>query len=226
MANQTWAYQSFTAAEGTLSARIFLDEFPRQGPGEASATVRGDGSVGLFWLGPGSRGSDTARKWAFLKVTGTQATQDAVNFMNGGSPASPLRLGPGEASAGTEGVLYLDVGSLGSLTAPTWVYLDFDASQGPQGAVDYLNEPARQGPGQVSAIPRNDGSVGLFFLEPGSLGSMSSPTWQYKNFTPDEGPQAAVDFLNAAPRKDPGEASAWARNDGSVGVFYLEHGTG
>jgi hypothetical protein len=221
MATQTWKLQNFTAAEGTQSAAIFLDEFPRQGPGEASVTARGDGSVTLFYLDPGSRGSDTARKWGFVNFTGTQATQEEVNFLN-----QPLRLGPGEASAGTVGVMYLDIGSLGSMSSPTWQYLDFDASQGPQGAVNYLNAPARQGPGQVSAIARNDGSVGLFFLEPGSLGSMSSPTWQYRNFTSDEGgQQAVVDFLNAAPRKDPGEATAWARGDGSVGLFYLEAGT-
>jgi hypothetical protein len=232
MANQKWAYKNFTAKEGPLAATIFLDEYPRQGPGEASATVRGDGSVTLFYLEPGSRGSDTSRKWAFVEFSGSQATQDEVNFLNN----SP-RLGPGEASAGTVGVLYFEGGSLGSLTSPTWVYQNFPAGngpgQGPGGAVYNLNGAPRQGAGEVCAIARNDGSlggengsVGVFSLQPGSISFMSSPSWQYRNFTPDEGPQAVVDFLNKAPQKDPGEATAWAREDGSVGLFYLEHGTG
>jgi hypothetical protein len=226
MANQTWLFRNFTAAEGTQGAVDFLNEAPRQGPGEATAVARNDGSVGLFYLEPGSLGSSTAQTWVFLNFTKAQGTQGAVNFLN-----LALRQGPGEASAnarndGSVGLFYLEPGSLGTSTAPTWVFLNFTAAQGPQGAVNYLNLPARQGAGQVSAMARNDGSVGLFFLEPGSLGSMASPTWLYKNFTAAQGTQGAVDFLNEAPQQDPGEASAVARNDGSVGLFYLEPGTG
>ena len=89
-----------------------------------------------------------------------------------------------------------------------------------------MNEADRQGAGQVSAIARNDGSVGLFFLEPGSLGTGTAQAWVYRNFTPAEGPAGAVTFLNEAPRQGPGEASVFARNDGSVSLFYLEPGTG
>ena len=108
----------------------------------------------------------------------------------------------------------------------TWGFRNFTAAEGTAGAVTFLNEPARQGPGEASAVPRNDGSVGLFFLEPGSLGSGTQQTWVFRNFTPAEGTAGAVAFLNEAHRQGPGEASAFARNDGSVALFYLEPGTG
>jgi hypothetical protein len=108
----------------------------------------------------------------------------------------------------------------------TWVFRNFTAAQGTQGAVDFLNEAPRQGPGEATAVARNDGSVGLFYLEPGSLGSNTAQTWVFLNFTKAQGTQGAVNFLNEAPQQDPGEASAVARNDGSVGLFYLEPGTG
>jgi|SRR5271163_1402263 len=107
-----------------------------------------------------------------------------------------------------------------------WVFASFTAAQGPASAVAFLNDPARQGPGQATAAVRNDGSVGLFFLEPGSLGQGTQQAWVYRNFTAAEGTAGAVAFLNDAPRQGPGEASAFARNDGSVGLFYLEPGTG
>jgi hypothetical protein len=169
MADLTWVYQNFTPAQGPAEAVTFLNEAYRQGPGEASLAARNDGSVGLFFLEPGS---------------------------------------------------------LGTSTEPTWVYQNFTPAQGPAEAVTFLNEAYRQGAGQVSATPRNDGSVGLFFLEPGSLGTSTTQTWVYRNFTPAQGPAEAVAFLNAAPRQGPGEASAYARNDGSVSLFYLEPGTG
>jgi hypothetical protein len=141
------------------------------------------------------------------------------------------RQGRGQASAtarndNSVGLFYLEPGSLGSGTSQTWVYRNFTSTEGPAAALVFLNEPLRQGRGQVSATARNDNSVGLCFLEPGSLGSGTSQTWVYRNFTAAEGPAAAVAFLNEAPRQGPGEASAFARNDGSVGLFYLEPGTG
>jgi len=169
MANQTWVFRNFTAAQGTAGTVTFLNEPARQGPGEASAVARNDGTVGLFFLEPGS---------------------------------------------------------LGSSTQQTWVFRNFTAAEGTAGAVAFLNEPLRQGRGQVSAVARNDGSVGLFYLEPGSLGSGTQQTWVFRNFTAAEGPAAAIAFLNDAPRQGPGEASAFARNDGSVALFYLEPGTG
>lgn len=108
----------------------------------------------------------------------------------------------------------------------TWVFRNFTAAEGTNGAVTFLNEPARQGHGEASATARNDGSVGLFFLEPGSLGSGTAQTWQFRNFTAAQGTNGAVTFLNEPARQGRGEASATVRNDGSVGLFYLEPGTG
>ena len=56
---------------------------------------------------------------------------------------------------------------------------------------------------------------------------MTQLTWVYTNFTPAQGTaDAAVTFLNQAPRQGAGEASAFARNNGSVSLFYLDPGTG
>jgi hypothetical protein len=52
----------------------------------------------------------------------------------------------------------------------TWFFRNFTAQEGTQGVVNFLNAAARQGPGEASAIARNDGSVGLFYFSPGSLG--------------------------------------------------------
>jgi hypothetical protein len=112
------------------------------------------------------------------------------------------------------------------MTELTWVYRNFTPAQGPAETVTFLNEADRQGAGEASAAGRNDGSVGLFYLEPGSLGAGTAQAWVYRNFTAAEGTAGAVTFLNEAPRQGPGEASAFARNDGSVSLFYLEPGTG
>ena len=109
----------------------------------------------------------------------------------------------------------------------TWAYHNFTSADGGTAeAVSFLNAADRQGAGEASASARNDGSVGLFYLEPGSLGTSTEQTWVYLNFTPAQGTSEAIAFLNAAPRQGPGEASAYARNDGSVSLFYLEPGTG
>jgi hypothetical protein len=165
---QTWVFRNF-GAEGTAGAVTFLNEDARQGDGEASAVARNDGSVGLFYLEPGS---------------------------------------------------------LGAGNQPTWMFRSFTAAEGTAGAVTFLNEDARQGRGEASAVARNDGSVGLFFLEPGSLGAGTQQSWVFRNFTAAEGTAGAVAFLNEPARQGPGEASAFARNDGSVALFYLEPGTG
>src|ERR1700757_3329752 len=94
-----------------------------------------------------------------------------------------------------------------------WVFRNFTAAEGPQG------------PGEATAVARNDGSVGLFYLEPGSLGSSTAQAWVFLNFTKAQGTQGAVNFLNLALRQGPGDASANARNDGSVGLFFLEPGS-
>jgi hypothetical protein len=74
--------------------------------------------------------------------------------------------------------------------------------------------------------PRGNGTVGLLWLEPGSLGDSTAQTWQSKDFPGPAGEQAALAFLNATPRQAAGEASGFLRNDGSAVIFYLEPGSG
>ena len=102
----------------------------------------------------------------------------------GRAQAEPPRQARGEATAtlhsdGSAGLLYLAPGSLGTSTAQTW---ESRGIRGAQQAVDFLNEPARQGPGQASVTPRNDGSAGLLYLVPGSLGTSTKQTWHFKDF--------------------------------------------
>jgi len=108
----------------------------------------------------------------------------------------------------------------------TWQFAEFPAPGGEQAAVNFLNDPLRQGPGEASVTPRNDGTAGLLWLEPGSLGDSTAQTWQFKDFPGPDGQQAALAFLNASPRQGPGEATGFARNDGSAVIFYLEPGSG
>jgi hypothetical protein len=108
----------------------------------------------------------------------------------------------------------------------TWQFQEFTAPDGAQAAVGFLNEPLRQGRGEASATLRNDGTAGLLWLEPGSLGESTEQTWQFKDFPASDGAQAALAFLNASPRQGAGEASGFVRNDGSTVIFYLEPGSG
>src|SRR5580693_3924956 len=167
MANQTWEFREFPGPlpDGENNAVIFLNEPARQGRGEATATLRNDGSAGLLYLAPGSLGAGTAQTWE-----------------------------SGEFA-------------------------------GPKQAVDFLNEPARQGPGQASVTPRNNGTVGLLYLAPGSLGAGTTQTWYFKEFPAPDGVTSALAFLNASPRQGAGEVSGYARNDGSAVIFYLEPGS-
>jgi hypothetical protein len=86
-------------------------------------------------------------------------------------------------------------------------------------AVSFLNADPRQGPGGASATLRNDGTAGLLYLEPGSLGMIASPSWYVAEFA---NPQDAVDFLNASPQQTAGEAAGFIRSDNSTVVFFLE----
>jgi hypothetical protein len=108
----------------------------------------------------------------------------------------------------------------------TWQFRAFPAPNGEQAAVAFLNEPLRQGAGEASATLRNDGTAGLLWLEPGSLGESTVQTWQSKDFPGPDGAPAALAFLNATPRQAAGEASGFVRNDGSAAIFYLEPGSG
>ena len=84
-----------------------------------------------------------------------------------------------------------------------WQFRAFPAPNGEQAAVVFLNEPLRQGAGEASATLRNDGSAGLLWLEPGSLGESDAQTWQSKEFPAPNGEQAAVAFLNEPLRQGP-----------------------
>ena len=169
MANQEWQSREFSAPNGEQETVIFLNEPLRQGAGEATVTLRNNGSAGLLFLEPGS---------------------------------------------------------LGTSDEKTWQSREFPAPNGGQAAVDFLNEPLRQGRGEATVTLRNDGSAGLIYLEPGSLGEGTEQTWQSREFAAPNGEQAAVNFLNEPLRQGRGEASCFVRNDGSATVFSLEPGTG
>jgi hypothetical protein len=225
MANHKWQFVAFPAPNGEPDAVIFLNQPPRQARGEASATLHDDGSAGLFYLEPGSLGMSTAPTWESQDFPAPTGEKDAVIFLN-----DPDRQGPGEATAtlrsdGSAGLLYLSPGSLGTSTAQTWESQDFPGPDGAQQAVDFLNAPARQGPGQASVTARSDGSVGLLYLVPGSLGTSTTQTWHHKHFPAPNGVTSALAFLDAHPRQGAGEVSGYARHDGSAVIFYLEPGT-
>ncbi len=226
MANQEWLFRESPAPNGEAGTVNFLNLAPRQGHGEASATFRNDGSAGLFYFEPGSLGTSTAQTWESREFTAPNGAAGTVNFLN-----EAARQGPGEASAtlrndGSVGLLYLAPGSLGTSTAQTWGSREFTGPNGAKQAVDFLNEAARQGPGEASVTPRNDGSVGLLYLAPGSLGTSTAQTWEYKEFPAPDGVASALAFLNASPQQAAGEVSGYARNDGSAAIFYLEPGSG
>jgi len=132
------------------------------------------------------------------------------------------RLGVRDDRARLSGLFYLIPGSLGTGTALTWESREFPGPDGEKNTVIFLNEPARQGPGEATATLRNDGSAGLLYLAPGSLGSVTTQTWESGEFA---GPKQAVDFLNEPARQGPGQASVTPRNNGAGGLLYLVPGS-
>jgi hypothetical protein len=143
--------------------------------------------------------------------------EQLVQFLN------ENRLGPGEASAtlrhGSAGLLYLTPGSLGTSTAQTWFHQELSNTAA---AMQFLNENG-QGPGEASASLRGDGSVGLVFLAPGSLGTGTEYSWW--PFEADaDGAQQVVQALNEN-RLGPGQASVTARSDGSATALFLLPGS-
>jgi hypothetical protein len=180
----------------------------------------------VIWLEPGSLGEGTQQTWQSSEFPAPNGAQDAVNFLN-----QPARQGRGEASVtlrndGSAGLIWLEPGSLGSGTGQAWEVTEFAGANAEQQAVNFLNAPPRQGPGEASVTPRGNGTVGLLHLEPGSLGQGKQQDWHYKDFPGPNGAQNVLNFLNAPPRQGRGEASCFVRNDGSAAVFYLEPGTG
>lgn len=218
---QQWQFIEFTGATGVHQAVTFLNEAARQGLGEASATVQAGGSVGLFYLEPGSLGANASPTWESTHFGGLTGAQHAVHFLN-----EAARQGPGQVTAtmtatGHTEVIYLSPGSLGSNTTPSWKTLVEPDPHGLKLAVDFLNENPRQGPGEVSMTVLPAG-VGLIYLNPGSLGASTSPTWFRKEFPAPNGVTSALAFLNAAPHQRAGEVSAFAPGDGSAVIVYLE----
>ena len=67
-------------------------------------------------------------------------------------------------------------------TAPTWESQEFPVPTGEKDTVTFLNDPARQGPGEATATLRSDGSAGLLYLAPGSLGTSTGQTWESREF--------------------------------------------
>jgi hypothetical protein len=218
---QQWQFIDFTT-NGVIQAVTFLNAPARQGPGEASATVRANGSVGLFYLEPGSLGWSTAQIWESQNFP---TVAQALSFLN----AAP-RQGDGQVTGtmtvgGATTLIDLNPGSLGSNTTPSWETL---VEPGPiletalKSAVGFLNEDPRQGRGEVSVTVLPNGSVGLIYLNPGSLGANTSPTWFFKEFPAPNGVTDALAFLNATPSQAAGEVSAFAPGDGSAVIVYLE----
>jgi hypothetical protein len=106
-----------------------------------------------------------------------------------------------------------------------WQFRAFPAPDGEAAAVKFLNEPLRQGRGEASGTLRNNGTAGLLWLEPGSLGEGTEQTWQSAEFPAPNGEAAAVNFLNEPLRQGRGEASVTLRNNGTAGLLWLEPGS-
>jgi hypothetical protein len=162
MADQEWQFAQFPGPNGHQDAATFLNDPLRQGPGEASVTLRNDASAGLIYFEPGSLGTDTSPSWLVAEFP---SAQDAVAYLN----ADP-RQGAGEASVtprsnGAVGLLYLEPGSLGASTRQAWLTAEFPSAQD---AVAFLNAAPRQGAGEAVGFIRNNGSAAIFYLEPGS----------------------------------------------------------
>jgi hypothetical protein len=96
-----------------------------------------------------------------------------------------------------------------------WFFRNFASVQA---ALDYLNTPLVQSAGEVSAIARNDGTVGMFYIAPPPAPLQPPQRWLFRSFA---NPQAALDYLNTPAVQSDGEVSANARNDGTVGMFYI-----
>jgi hypothetical protein len=113
MANQEWQFTEFPAPNGEKAAVAFLNEPARQGRGEASATLRNNGTAALLWLEPGSLGDSTEPAWESAEFAAPNGEADAVAFLN-----EPPRQGRGEATATLRGdgsavIFYLEPGSGG-----------------------------------------------------------------------------------------------------------------
>jgi len=93
-----------------------------------------------------------------------------------------------------------------------WEFRSFSTTQE---ALDFLNSPPRQGPGQLGG---NDGTAQILVFEPGT--GTETRTWQFRSFPTAQG---AVDFFNTPPQQVGGDTSAVldVDNAGTAAVFFL-----
>jgi len=198
-----WEFKSFPTPAGAAN---YLNEPAQQGQGEATATVRDDGTVDLFVVTPGT--GSASQQW---DVKSFPTPADGVNYLN----EAPQQ-GHGEATAtvrddGTVDLLVLTPGT-GS-ASQQWVFQTFPTLAD---GVKFLNEPARQGPGEVSGGLQADGKAQLFYLSSGT--GSASQDWLSKTFPT---PGDAVNFLNEPGQQRAGEATAIVRDDGTVALVFL-----
>jgi hypothetical protein len=215
--NPLWEYASFDATQGPQHIVDFLNEPDRQWLDEAFVVASYPGSVGLFFKAPGAAFSTWA--WNYRIFSADEGPQGAVDFMNGflwypSSQAFAIASGDGSISLFYITPVVPDPPDPGPL--PMWSYRNFTADDGLAGAVGFLNEYPVQWPNETFVVAGNVDSVGLFFRAPPS-GPPFGPGWRFKYFTADEGTQGAVDFLN---QDFPWAPTAFARNDGSMGILY------
>ena len=222
---ETWEYRSFDAVQGPQPVVDFLNQPSRQANIQALAIAVYPGSVGLFYGVPGTDTYETMT-WMARIFNADEGTQAALDFLN----EDPRKLDVGFAIASHDGslTLFYRVNSHGlDLSGgpdQRWTFRNFTADEGLQGAVDFLNEPVAQRYAEAFVVAGNDGSVSLFFLEPGSGYLEGFFPWKFRNFTADEVPQGVLDFFNERSNYVL-TGTAFARDDGSVMVLYFDGGS-
>jgi hypothetical protein len=97
------------------------------------------------------------------------SVQAALNWLN-----EPLVQSAGEVTAtarndGTVGMLTIYPPTAPLQSPQRWAFESFNS---PTDAVNWLNEPAVQSDGEVSATLRNNGTVGMFVIVPSLRGSL------------------------------------------------------
>jgi len=107
-----------------------------------------------------------SQHWYYLNFASVQA---ALNWLN-----EPLVQSAGEVTAtarndGTVGMLTIYPPTAPLQSPQRWAFESFNS---PTDAVNWLNEPAVQSDGEVSATLRNNGTVGMFVIVPSLRGSL------------------------------------------------------
>ena len=112
-AQPAWEVVEYPGPNGEADVVAFLNAPPRQARGEATASLRDDGTAAVIYLEPGSLGNSTAQTWQYKNFVGPNGVQAALAFLN----ASP-RQAAGEATGyvrddGSALVFYLEPGTGG-----------------------------------------------------------------------------------------------------------------